>query len=253
MGGTRAYGIRVPRVSREEKGLAAAASEVKRALGAGPARILHPALAAEGLEPRRTRPDLGEATRVDAPEFEPFDARGGVSGEHCPVRREDDDAPCPAVHAGLVPIAEVVGLHEDDLHGAREPGAVERRSLTRRVERRRFGKEGVEVLACVARVLRVGELEAIRAVSLRERNDRVDLAEVLTVEDDVEREGDAEVAQPAEDLALGRVRTGLPRDAIAAEDVGRLHAELHVIEPRPDELLEARAPDLGAVRHVVLV
>src|SRR5262249_60948027 len=69
-------------VAGEREGLAAAAAEILLAAWAARARLLHPGGAAEGIEGRRVRPDVGERVLAYVPEFEPGNRFRSVAGQH---------------------------------------------------------------------------------------------------------------------------------------------------------------------------
>src|SRR6516225_12432607 len=56
-------------VAGQREGLTAAAAEIELATRAARARFLHPRAAAEGIEGRRVRPDIGERMLAHVPEF----------------------------------------------------------------------------------------------------------------------------------------------------------------------------------------
>src|SRR5260370_15220091 len=76
MGGSKmAHRIGCGGVAGEREGLAAAAAEIELPPRAARARLLHPRAAAEGIEGRRVRPDIGECLLPPGPEFK---ARNGL-------------------------------------------------------------------------------------------------------------------------------------------------------------------------------
>src|SRR5690606_31849025 len=108
------------RVARQREGLASAAAEVDRAAVAAPAGLGHPRLSAEREETLRGGPDVAEGPVADALEAKVRDARGRVARQDEPVRRQVDEPASPPIHARLRPRAEVVRLHEEDVHRAGE-------------------------------------------------------------------------------------------------------------------------------------
>src|SRR5207244_4177048 len=92
----------------------AAAAEIKLAPRAARARLLHPCAAAERVEGRRVRPDIGERTLAHVPEFKAGNRLGGVAGQHLARRRHVERAPTPAADAGLWIAGIVVGHHGVD-------------------------------------------------------------------------------------------------------------------------------------------
>src|SRR5687768_16792967 len=69
-------------VACQMKGLAATAAEVLCSIGAAPARLRHPALAAKLEERRRIGPYRGERAIAHGLEMEPGDRMRGVAGQH---------------------------------------------------------------------------------------------------------------------------------------------------------------------------
>src|SRR5215472_9001663 len=101
-------------VAGEREGLAAAAAEIELAPRAARARLLHPCAAAEGVEGRRVRPDVGERVLAHIPEFKAGDRFGGVAGQYLARRRHIERAPTPAADARLWIAGIVVGHHGVD-------------------------------------------------------------------------------------------------------------------------------------------
>ena len=114
------------------------------------------------------------------------------------------------------------------------------------------GQEHVAVRERPAQVLRVRELEAIGADLLGERDELVDLVEVRAMEDDVHRERELELLHPAHDLELLRV-AGVAGDLVGERGTAALDADLHVIDARSREPLEALAREGNAARDEVHV
>ena len=67
-------------VAGERVGLAAAAAEIQLAPRAARERLLHPCPAAEGVEGRRVRPDIGERTLAHVPDLKAGTRLRGVAG-----------------------------------------------------------------------------------------------------------------------------------------------------------------------------
>ena len=125
--------------------------------------------------PGASRPALGERALGDAPELEPGQLGGAVARQHAPVGRDDDALAPPAAHARLRAVAVIVGQHEQDLD-AGGLAAQARHHLRGRVELRARGQQRRAVAQRPALVLRVRELEPLRAEPLRERGDLGDAA-----------------------------------------------------------------------------
>src|SRR5258708_19645901 len=71
VGSEVAHRIGCARLTRERKGLAAAAAEVELTTWAACAWLPHPSCAAEGIESWGIRPDIGERAIAHIPELEP--------------------------------------------------------------------------------------------------------------------------------------------------------------------------------------
>src|SRR5260370_445054 len=115
MGGSKM----APRIGRggvagERKGLAAAAAEIELSTRAARARLLHPRRAAEGIEGRRVRPDIGERMLAHVPEFKAGNRLGRMAGQHLARWRHVERAPAPAADAGLGIAGIVVRHHRVD-------------------------------------------------------------------------------------------------------------------------------------------
>ena len=101
-------------VAGEREGLAAAAAEIELATRAARARLLHPRGAAERIEGRRVRPDIGERMLAHVPEFKAGNRLGRVAGQHLARRRHVERAPAPAADARLGIAGIVVRHHRVD-------------------------------------------------------------------------------------------------------------------------------------------
>src|SRR5262249_50068370 len=88
-------------VAGEREGLATAATETGPPTRAARARLLHPRGAAERIEGRRVRPDIGERTLAHVPEFKAGNRLGRVAGQHLARRRHVERAPTPPSDARL--------------------------------------------------------------------------------------------------------------------------------------------------------
>src|SRR5229473_3414408 len=88
-------------VAGQREGLAAATAEIQLAARTARARLLHPGGAAEGVERRGARPDVGERAVAHVPEFEAGDRLGGMAGQHLARRRHVERAAAPTADARL--------------------------------------------------------------------------------------------------------------------------------------------------------
>ena len=92
------------RVAGQRERLATAAAEIDVAPRAASARLLHPRRAAEGVEGRRIRPNIGERVVAHRPEFKAGNGLGGVAGQHLARRHHGKiviDAVVPDYYARL--------------------------------------------------------------------------------------------------------------------------------------------------------
>src|SRR5262249_23733363 len=81
VGGKVTHRIGGASITGEREGLAATAAEVELPTRAAGARLLHPCGAAEGIEGRGVRPDIGERSLAHVPEFEAGYRLGGMTGQ----------------------------------------------------------------------------------------------------------------------------------------------------------------------------
>src|SRR5207247_4589534 len=95
IGRETARGIGGGRIPGEKKGLAATAPEVELAAVAAPARLGHPAEAAEGREARGVAPDLLERTLSHRVEVKPGKGVGRVARQDEAVGADHDESPPP--------------------------------------------------------------------------------------------------------------------------------------------------------------
>jgi hypothetical protein len=88
--------------------------------------------------------------------------------------------------------------------------------------------------------------------TLRERNRFPDLVDVVTVQDDVERKGQTELANPSGCNQLG-IEAIVPSDAIATVGVYALKTELNCIEARSLERYEPLAGKWHTTRDEIRI
>ena len=82
------------------------------------------------------------------------------------------------------------------------------------------------------------DLETVGAQIERHINDVLEVIEILTVVDHVDRERQTHLNDPACDLELLGVAAAIIADAVGVVGITILHAELEVVEPRFDEAAE---------------
>ena len=99
VGGEVAHRIGGARIAGKREGLAATAAEVELPTRAAHARLLHPCTAAEGIESRGVRPDVGERMLADVPELQARERLRGMTGQHFARRRHVEGATAPAADA----------------------------------------------------------------------------------------------------------------------------------------------------------
>src|SRR4029077_11578505 len=99
------------RIAGQQVRLAAAAAEVLGALGAGDARLLYPALAAEAVEGLRLVPDLAHAARSDVRQIESGEHARGVTRQRRAVGGDGEEYRPEAAHARLGARLEIVRHH----------------------------------------------------------------------------------------------------------------------------------------------
>jgi hypothetical protein len=88
-------------IAGEREGLTAASAKIQLAARATCAWLLHPCGAAEGVEGRGIRPDIGERTLAHVPEFKAGNRLGGVTGQHLARWRDIDGTTAPTADARL--------------------------------------------------------------------------------------------------------------------------------------------------------
>src|SRR5207247_9180972 len=103
------------------------------------------------------------------------------------------------------------------------------------------------VRECPTDILRIGQLQTVRRERLGERDDLLDVTEVLPMEHDVERQRESELLDPARDLQLP-LEGARPGDAIRARRGAVLDRDLHVVEPEGAEAREALTAERDPAR-----
>ena len=229
-------------VAREPQRLAAAAAEVDllAAERAAPAGLLHPVGAAEARERIGLAPDPVQRVVADVGELEARDRRRGLARQHVAVRGDHHRRRAPAAHARLGQVLEVVGEHPEDVDLGADPLAEALDRLLRALQLLPRRHERLLVGDRPAVVLRVGQLEPLRAELERELEQLLDAIEVLAVQDAVDRQREVELLRVARgrDLLLEGPVAG---DAVVVLGVRALDRDLHVVEPGRLERLGALA------------
>ena len=88
--------------------------------------------------------------------------------------------------------------------------------------------------------LHVGEFDLRDAIAFGERDDAGDRVVVAAVQHAVQRQRDAAAHDARDRLELARV-DARPGDLVGEQRLGRLHADLHVLEPGGEQAVEQRA------------
>src|SRR5262245_23295647 len=111
------------RIARNQESLTTAAAIVLVTSRTGPAGLLHPGLAAEGVERRRFAPDLAERMFTDVPEFKTGNDFGGMAGKYLAGRRYVERTAAPTADTGLRKTGIIVGHDRVDDNTAVEARA----------------------------------------------------------------------------------------------------------------------------------
>ena len=101
-----------------------------------------------------------------------------------------------------------------------------------------------------AHILRVGQLQAVRRERLGQRDDLLDVSEVLPMQHDVERQRESELLDPARDLELP-LEDARAGHAVRARRGNILDGDLHVVEPEGAEAREALTAERDAARDEI--
>src|SRR3989442_2630302 len=99
-------------------------------------------------------------------------------------------------------------------------------------------QQGAPVHECPAHILRIGQLQALRPEGLGQRDDLLDVTEVLPVQHHVERQGESELLDPARHFQLP-LEGAQPGDTVRARRRDVLDRYLHVVESEGAEAREA--------------
>ena len=219
------------RVAGEREGLAAAAAEIQLAARAARARLLHPGGAAEGIEGRRVRPDVGERMLAHVPEFEPGNRFRGVAGQHLAGGRDVERAPAPAADARLR-IARVIVRH----HRVDDDAAVMARAQILHRRRRALDllagrHQRGAVLERPAVILHVRDLDAACAERQCEIDHLADAVDVGAMHDRVDGQRQPVPHDLGRERALARERAVIAGDVVGGGGLAVLDGDLHVVEP----------------------
>ena len=242
MGRELADRIRGRRVAREPQRLAAAAAPIDLLPSerAAPARLLHPVGPAEARERVGLAPDPLQRMVADVGELEPGDRRRRLAGHHLAVGSHHHRRPAPAAHARLRQLLVEVREHPQHVDRRADPLTEADDRLLRAHELLPRRHQRVLVRDRPAVVLRVGELEPLRAELEREVEQLLDAIEVMPVQDGVDRQREVELLRKARGRDLLRERP-VAGDAVVVLGVRALDRDLHVVEPGRLERLRARA------------
>lgn len=217
--------------------MAAAAAEVDGAAVAGFAGILHPGIAAEFLEGFAGLPDFSEGLVFYVGELQARDDFCGVTGKRFAVGRDQHQFAAPAAHAGLGIFRVVVGDDGLDADFAAEAFFGGFDSDQGLIELRARGQQAVAIGEAPSVILHVGKFNASGARRFGDLEHFVDLIDVAAVNDEIERDGDANFFQPTEEPEFLRVGF-CAGDFFGGVGVGTLETELDVVEAGVDELRE---------------
>ena len=217
-------------VAGQEHGLAAAAAEILLGARATPAGLRHPRLAAEAVECFRPAPDPIERTLTHVVKAKAGDARRRMAGQHSSGRRDRQELPSPATHAGLWVFGVVVGDDVVDEEPTAQPLARRLYHLGRVLHLPWLRHQRRAVLVGPAIVLRVSDLQPVRAEPLGERDHLLDIIEVLAVDDGVDRQRQAALGDELRRLELLLESLSVVGDAVAAFRRRVLHRDLHMLD-----------------------
>ncbi len=176
--------------------------------------------AAESLECGGAFPNLAHAAIFYIFERDAGNDLRGVAGKRIPAWRDQHQLAAPATHAGLGIFCVVIGDDVFDANPAFQP-------LLFAFD---DGNGMIQLFACRQKIFAVvGEFDARRTGRLREGHHFFELIDVATVDDKIERNGDAMLPEPIEDAELLSVGLGAG-NFVGGLFARTLKAELDVIE-----------------------
>ena len=182
-------------------------------------------------------PDFGESLLLHVGELQAGNDFCGVTGKRFAARSDQHHFAAPAAHAGLRIFCVVVGDDGLDANFAAEAVFGGFDFGERLIELRARGQQSVSIGEAPTVVLHIGKFDASCARGLGDFQHFVDLIDVAAVNDEVERDGDADFFQPFEDTEFLCVGFSAG-DFFGGVCVGTLEAELDVVEAGFDELRE---------------
>ena len=179
--------------------------------------------------------ELSRTLAKPSPEHACGVARPGLAG-----RSDQDHALGPASHASFGELSVVVGQDGVDPDAALEANLGGLECAEGIFQLRCGGHEGVPILQCPAVVLGVRDLDAIGPEFFEEQEHLLEMIEIAAVHDQVGREGDFVLTDPAGefDFVEVRLRSG---DVVCTVWLRILKTDLDVIEPTAYEAGEAVA------------
>ena len=225
-----AHRVGIVGVTGQQVRLAAATAEVPGSFRTAATGLLHPRLAAKTVEGRRVIPDGADVRLTHIGELQSRQHARRVTGHGRAVGRDGEKYRPQAVHARLGPGLEVVRHHEIDLHPAADALAKAPRGLLRPLELCTAGQEVLAVEPRPAVVLRVGELDVLRAHALGHLENLTHVIDIEPVQHHVQHHRIAVLADES-----GHLRLQL-EGARAAQEIIQLaravlERQLDVIEP----------------------
>ena len=223
--------IGIAGITRQRKGLAAAAAEIDFAEFAALARLRHPAGAAVAVEGFGVLPDPGDrmigAHRF---EFETGDALRRMARQNLPGRRDVEELPAPAAHALLRPQRIIVGHDIVDRQHAFEPNLCFLDDAAGLLDLLQGRHQRRAVLQRPAVILDVGDFQPVGIEIDCHPDDVGELVQVLPVHDGIHRQRQIELARPFRGRDLPLVRVLQSGDAVGDDRLVALEADLHVTE-----------------------
>jgi len=184
-------------VSCEKQGLAAATAKVLLAAITAPARFLHPFFTTKFLKGVGIFPDFAQAARLHVSKFQAGNNLGCVAGKRVTAWRDENKFTAPATHAGFGKFRVVIRNDRFDANFAFASFLGLLDEFQGAVELFARGQQVLAIREGPAVILDVGKLDASGAGGFGDGQHFRDLADVAAVDDEIERDGDAKVFQPA--------------------------------------------------------
>src|SRR5262245_4482878 len=215
------------RIACDQESLTSAAAIVLVTPRTGPAGLLHPGLAAEGIERRRIAPDLAERMFADVPEFKTGNDFGGMAGKYLAGRRYVERTAPPTADTRLRKTGVIVGHDRVNDDTAMEARAQHLHLAHRLVDLRTRRHQRRAVLHRPAVILNVCDLDPDRAERQRQFHHRLDTPNIRAVHDHVDRQRQTEAHDLAGDGTLAGERAFIAGDEIGGCFVAVLDRNLN--------------------------